>query len=161
MNRTVNKGRLAVLAVIIVILLFVYIAFLYDLQIIQGEEYYLRSSETKVKDETVPASRGNILDRYGRVLVSNEECYNLTIDVTKLFADGSEAANKTILDLINLVDEHGDVYIDDLPITKAPPFEYTEMTEIQKNMDMVYSIFPRLGERAKQLAATMWIRTVI
>ena len=34
-------------------------------------------------------------------------------------------------------------------------YELKSKSEIQKNMDMVYNIFPRLGERAKQLASTM------
>ena len=38
---------------------------------------------------------------------------------------------------------------------KMGAYELKDKAEIQKNMDMVYSIFPRLGERAKQLAATM------
>ena len=33
--------------------------------------------------------------------------------------------------------------------------ELKDNAEIKKNMDMVYDIFPRLGERAKQLASTM------
>ena len=34
-------------------------------------------------------------------------------------------------------------------------YELKDKAEIKKNMDMVYDIFPRLGERSKQLAATM------
>ena len=38
---------------------------------------------------------------------------------------------------------------------KMGAYELKSNTEIQKNMEMVYSIFPRLGERSKQLASTM------
>ena len=38
---------------------------------------------------------------------------------------------------------------------KMGAYELKSKSEIQKNMDMVYNIFPRLGERAKQLASTM------
>ncbi len=34
-------------------------------------------------------------------------------------------------------------------------YELKDKAEIKKNMDMVYEIFPRLGERARQLASTM------
>ncbi len=38
---------------------------------------------------------------------------------------------------------------------KMGAYELKDKAEIKKNMDMVYDIFPRLGERAKQLASTM------
>ncbi|MBR2547623.1 MAG: ABC transporter ATP-binding protein [Eubacterium sp.] len=38
---------------------------------------------------------------------------------------------------------------------KMGAYELKDKAEIKKNMDMVYDIFPRLGERSKQLAATM------
>ena len=34
-------------------------------------------------------------------------------------------------------------------------YELKDKAEIKKNMDMVYDIFPRLGERSRQLASTM------
>ena len=38
---------------------------------------------------------------------------------------------------------------------KMGAYELKDRTQIKNNMDMVYDIFPRLGERAKQLASTM------
>lgn len=137
MHRLIRPGRVAALALILVTLLTVYVVFLYKLQIIEGEKYYNQSNEITTEKRTVTAARGNILDRYGRVLVSNSECYNLTIDTAKLFAN--EDPNATILGLVQMVEGYGDTYTDDLPITKTPPFEYTEdMTEIQKTMLTAY-----------------------
>ncbi len=93
--------------VAILILLTVYVYELYDLQIIEGEKYYNQSNEITNEERAVTA-RGNILDRYGRVLVSNSETYNLTIDTTKLFAN--ENPNETILGLVQMVEGYGDVY---------------------------------------------------
>ena len=137
MNKLVKSGRVAMIFILLVVMLAVYLVFLYKLQIIQGEEYYNRSNETTTEERRVTASRGNILDRYGRVLVSNKECYNLTIDTAKLFA--SEDPNSTILELIEMVEAFGDSYTDDLPITTEPPFEYDEgMTDIQRTMLEAY-----------------------
>ena len=136
MNKLVNKPRLAVMIAILVILVIVYIVFLYQLQIIEGEAYYNRSNEITTDKKSVTAARGNILDRYGRVLATNKECYNLEIDTTKLF--DSEDPNATILELVELVSRYGDTYTDDLPITAAPPFEYTDMTDLQKTMLNAY-----------------------
>ncbi len=136
-SKLIKPGRLAALAVITVTLLCVYMYFLYQLQIVKGEEYYNRANELIKTTRTVTAARGNILDRYGRVLVSNAECYNLKIDTDKLFAN--EDPNAVILELVSMVRSYGDEYTDDLPITLSPPFEYDEnMTAIQRTMLQAY-----------------------
>ena len=132
-NRLIDKRRVAALAVILLVILAVYLVFLYRLQIIEGEKYYNSGNELTNTERTVTAARGNILDRYGRVLVSNKECYNIKIDTEKLFAN--EDPNSVILELVALVRGYGDEYTDDLPITLTPPFEYDpNMTEIQRTM---------------------------
>lgn len=132
MRRMIQPVRLVVLAVVFAVLMSIYLVALYKVQIIDGAAYYAQgenSVETKVR---VPAARGNILDRYGRLLVSNSACNNLSINVTELFEQ--EDPNGVILQLCRAVERFGDTYIDTLPITAAPPFEYTEMSELQRNM---------------------------
>ena len=116
-------------ALLLVLLMTVYLVFLYKLQIVEGEKYYNRANELTETVRTVTASRGNILDRYGRVLVSNAERYNLKIDTDKLFAN--EDPNAVILELVELVESYGDEYTDDLPISMEPPFEYLEYSYIK------------------------------
>lgn len=129
----IKKDRIAVLAAVLAVLLVVYIIALYKLQIIEGEAYYEESRNFSTTTSTVIGARGNILDRYGRVLVTNKSCYNLVINTNELFpSDGSVDSNKVILELINMVREYGDDFVDDLPITAQPPFEYTEMTPVDK-----------------------------
>ena len=136
MNKTIRPGRVVAMLCILIVALSIYLVFLYKLQIIEGDKYYTQSLLLQEEKATVTAARGNILDRYGRVLVSNKECYNLKIDTTKLFSD--ENPNAVILELVKLVQGYGDEYVDDLPITAAPPFEYTDMTEIQRTMLKAY-----------------------
>lgn len=125
------------MAALLVLVLTIYIVFLYRLQIIEGEKYYNQSNEIRNEERTVTASRGNILDRYGRTLVSNKECYNLRIDDDKLFAN--EDPNAVILELVQMVESYGDSYTDDLPISMSPPFEYDpDMTEIERTMLEAY-----------------------
>lgn len=136
-QRLVKQGRVVGLVILLIILILVYVYFMYQLQIIEGEIYYNRSNEITTEKRTVTAARGSIRDRYGRVLASNSESYNLTIDTTKLFA--SENPNETILELVQMVEGYGDTYTDDLPITRTPPFEYdSDMTEIQRTMLKAY-----------------------
>lgn len=137
MYKIVKPGRVTALMILFFVVIAVYLVFLYKLQIIEGEKYYNQSNELIKETKTVTAARGNILDRYGRILVSNKECYNIKIDITKLFS--SEDPNSVILELVDMVRGYGDDYTDDLPITNEPPFEYDpNMTEIQRTMLEAY-----------------------
>ena len=141
MNKSIKSSRVLAMAILFAIIMIIYLAFLYNLQIVQGEDYYNRSKEITNAKRTVTAARGNILDRYGRVLVSNKECYNLKIDTTKLFAN--DDPNAVILELVEMVQGYGDNYTDDLPITFTPPFEYREdMTDIERTMLRAYLADP-------------------
>ena len=157
-KRLIKPARLVAMAVILLVLLTVYLVFLYKLQIIKGEEYYNRSNEITTTTRTVTAARGNILDRYGRVLVSNKECYNLQIDTDKLFAN--EDPNAVILELVKLVEGFGDSYTDDLPISREPPFEYNEnMTAIQRTMLNAYFKRQELDENSTAVELMSYMRT--
>ena len=157
-KRLIKPGRLVAMALILLILLTVYLVFLYKLQIIKGEEYYNRSNEITTTTRTVTAARGNILDRYGRVLVSNKECYNLQIDTDKLFAN--EDPNAVILELVKMVQSFGDSYTDDLPISMEPPFEYDEnMTAIQRTMLNAYFKRQELDPNSTAVELMSYMRT--
>ena len=157
-KKLIEPGRVAAMAVLFTVVMIVYLVFLYKLQIVEGEIYYNRSSELTSTERTVTAARGNILDRYGRILVSNAECYNIKIDTEKLFAN--EDPNRVILELINMVSGYGDSYTDDLPITKTPPFEYDpNMTEIQRTMLEAYFVRQGLPENCTAIELMSYMRT--
>ena len=157
-KRLIKPARLVAMALILLLLLTVYLVFLYRLQIIEGEAYYNRSNEITQTTRPVTAARGNILDRYGRVLVSNKECYNLQIDTDKLFAN--EDPNAVILELVKMVQSFGDSYTDDLPISMEPPFEYDEnMTAIQRTMLNAYFKRQELDENSTAVELMSYMRT--
>ena len=158
MKKLIDPRRVVAMAVIFVLLMTVYLVFLYKLQIVEGEIYYNRSNELSTTSRTVTASRGNILDRYGRVLVSNAERYNLKIDTDKLFAN--EDPNAVILELVELVEGYGDEYTDDLPISMTPPFEYLEdMTAIQRTMLDAYYVRQELDPNMSAVELMSFMRT--
>ena len=142
MNKTIRPERIGAMAAFFALIMIIYLAFLYNLQIVEGEEYYNQSKLITNTKRVVTAARGNILDRYGRVLVSNKECYDLRIDNEKLF-NSNDDPNAVILELVRMVESYGDSYADDLPITMSPPFEYKEdMTDIQRTMLRAYLADP-------------------
>ncbi len=135
MEKIVKPIRLCVLFIFIALLVVIYFVALYKLQIIDGKAYYEESMNNRTSEEDVAAARGSIMDRYGRVLVTNRPCNNLVINLSEMFTDEDKdysKANANILRLCRLVKEYGDTYTDTLPITMTAPFEYTEMSEIQR-----------------------------
>lgn len=157
-NRLVEPGRVAGLVILILLLLTVYLVALYKLQIIEGEANYNRSSELTNTERVVTAARGNIYDRYGRTLVSNEETYNLKIDTDKLFAN--DDPNSVILELVHMVQGYGDEYTDDLPITMTPPFEYDpDMTAIQRTMLDAYYVRQEIDPNSTAVELMSYMRT--
>lgn len=159
MKKLVSTGRLFAFGLLVVALLALCVGTLYKLQIIEGAAYYEESQNKQVSEQTVTAARGNILDRYGRVLVSNRECYNLKISDKRLFSDEVEDPNAVILQMINMVEAAGDKYTDDLPITKEPPFEYTNMTDIQRMLLNAYLKDKGLDEDTTAVELMSYFRT--
>ena len=132
MKKLFPHGRMIGAAVGLALLLILYFVVLFKLQIIEGAKYSEESANSIVSVETVAASRGNILDRYGRLLVSSRACHNIVLNTDELFEQ--EDPNAEILKLLNTVEEFGETYNDDLPITTSSPFEFTEMTAIQETI---------------------------
>ena len=159
MKKLVSSGRLFAFGALVVTLIALCVVTLYKLQIIEGAAYYEESQNNQASNQTVTAARGNILDRYGRVLVSNRECYNLKISDTRLFSDEVEDPNAVILEMINMVEAAGETYIDDLPITKEPPFEYTDMTALQRTLLTAYLDSKGLDEDTTAVELMSYFRT--
>lgn len=116
-------GMLLLLAVI----LFGLGSSLYDAQMIHGAEYLARSQNSIAETQTVEAARGDILDRYGRVLVSNRVTYQVTLNTSAM----DKKRNDILLSLIRIARDAGVEWEDTLPITAQPPFRYTTDTPFQ------------------------------
>jgi penicillin-binding protein 2 len=130
MEKTVMPIRIAVIILSVAVLCALYFLRLYRLQIVDGDTYHDQSINSVIVTETVPASRGLILDRYGNVLVSNRTCFNMVVNHTELTNSGDP--NGTLLRLINICLKYGVAYDDTLPITAAAPFDYIgSMTDDQ------------------------------
>ncbi len=110
--------RISVLGIILVALMFVSGGRLYNLQIINGDQYLKQSERRILRSSVVIASRGEILDRYGRPLVVNRLSHNLTLDTALIKKSG---LNNVIGKLIAACEKNGQAYDDTLPVT-APPY---------------------------------------
>ena len=115
--------RTRVLLVLSFLITGLFVVVLYQLQVVNGAEYAARVSKKIARTETVEAARGEILDRYGRVLVSNQLSYQVRLD-TSLMGNDQEK-NQTLLTLLRICREQGVAWSDTLPVTSQAPYTYT------------------------------------
>ena len=72
---------------------------------------------------TVKAARGELLDRNGNVMVGNRASYNLVFN--NFVLTNSYDPNGHLLRLIRMADQLGVEYIENFPVTRTRPYEYT------------------------------------
>ena len=90
---------------------------LFTLQIINGASYLENFQLTIRKERSIPATRGNIYDRNGRLLAYNELAYSVTIeDVYESGRTKNRDINETIRKVIHMIEESGDEVISDFEI---------------------------------------------
>ena len=108
--------------VFLLLLLLSWLGFtLYDAQVVNGS-YWAERSKTKITDDEVVASdRGDILDRYGRVLVSNRVTYQVTLNTSVMGKD----RNQILTSLLEVAQREQVEWTDNLPISDSAPFYYT------------------------------------
>ena len=118
----ISRFRAAVLLGLFGLILTLYGVKLFSLQIIETGGNTDNTS-TYTTYTTVKASRGDLLDRNGNVLVGNRASYDLVFNhyVIKGHAD----RNESLYALVKRSQELELEYTDHFPITKTRPFEYT------------------------------------
>lgn len=114
--------RMALLSVVLTIFLGLITLRLADLQLVNGAAYREEGERKITRTYSQPAARGEILDRYGRPLISNALGFSITFDY---FTWDSQAQNETILRLCQIAEDAGLEYYDSLPVSAAAPFSYT------------------------------------
>jgi penicillin-binding protein 2 len=73
------RPRLLAATVVLITVFLVLLGRLYQLQVLRGDEYKEKADENFVKELRVPADRGQVLDRRGKVLVDSRPSYDVTL----------------------------------------------------------------------------------
>ncbi len=131
---------------------------IFQLQIVKGEDFYNNFQLKITKERTLPATRGNILDRDGNLLAYNELAYSVTIeDVYESGRKKNAKLNDTIRRLIHMIEENGDRVINDfhIEIGKNGNYEYNvEGTQLLRFLADIYGYASIDDLKEKEKTAT-------
>ncbi|MCL1997044.1 MAG: penicillin-binding transpeptidase domain-containing protein [Defluviitaleaceae bacterium] len=117
------NNRLIVLLIMSIMAFLFLSSVLFDLQIVQGQLYYEGLTSHQLREISLPAERGNIYDRFGRPLAVNSTTRSVMFDPSINLT--AYEVNTTFLNLLVLLESNGEEFMDTLPITPTPPFEFT------------------------------------
>lgn len=133
MDRKNFQLRLYTVVAVMALLFLLFIAVLWDLQIIHGPDYLQKSTKRIAQIETVDAVRGEIVDRNGRVLVTNRSTYQVTLNESAMGKEAERNAN--LLELLEICRSEGVTWTDTFPVSQTAPYVFTldQATNTQKN----------------------------
>jgi len=141
MEKLFKPWRMVLLGLLLALVLGIYGSALYDLQIVNGEAYLETSANSIVRTSSVYTSRGDILDRNGVLLVSNQTAYRLKLNRSQLLKQADP--NASLLRLLRLMQENGVAHNDSFPVTESGPFAYvSSMSSTQRSrLDRYFEFF--------------------
>jgi penicillin-binding protein 2 len=90
----IGGRRLRLLQVVVAVLLTLLVARLWDLQVLASGHYRALARADFVRDVVLPATRGRILDRTGRVLVDNQASWSVLVDPSRPGATDSATLDR-------------------------------------------------------------------
>ena len=121
LRNSIYMKRFITLYCVVGVIAFLVIARLFMLQVIDGHEYSEITSTRVSKTIPQKAPRGEILDRYGRPLVSNR--MGFSVSITKVTSDNKKI-NSVVHSLIETCEKNQVEYIDTTPISFEEPYVF-------------------------------------
>lgn len=116
-NRRSSNLRFNILTAIVLVIGFILICQLVNLQLVHGDEYRILSNSRLTRETIITADRGEILDTKGVKLVTTSTGFTLNLYRT---TNDNEQLNNNILNIINVLESNGDKNIDNLILTVEP-----------------------------------------
>lgn len=131
MNKKLLGSRYYQVIGLVVILMLILCIRLFVLTVFQQEKWDEAAQNQNTKEVVTSAPRGEILDRYGRLLAGNKQIFTVTFNVSGM---DTEEINNSCYALIKLLEKNGDEYVDNFPIkiTKDGKFYYTYDSDKRK-----------------------------
>lgn len=127
-------SRLFIMMILFLSLSGILIYRIFDLQIVNGQEYLDKFQLRINKNIVIPSTRGNIYDRNGNLLAYNELAYSVTIeDVYESSKTKNQELNQTIRSLIQMIEGNGDKLVNDFNIVLGNDgnYQFTPLSDAQ------------------------------
>lgn len=124
-----SKSRYTVLMILVGAIGIIFIGQLFNLQIVNGEEYRTQSENRLIREIKVTAPRGEIYDRYGKLIVTSTTGYSVNLYYTKI---EKKELNEILLKVANILEKNGDDYYNNFPID-FETMTFTKSEESAKN----------------------------
>lgn len=130
----IKPRRLVALLLVLVLIFCVFSVRLFQIQIVQGEDYANFDSVDNYRTSvSIPASRGEIVDRNQVPLVINRTSYAVVLDYNYFPHDSTEESfreqNECLLALTEILGLEGETWNDSLPISQEQPYTFDENRE--------------------------------
>ena len=109
--KKIQLKRTSVLLLVFILLSFILIRQLYELQIIQGEDYIDEFQTRTTKTRVLKSTRGNIYDRNNKLIASNVLSYSLTFEDNGSYDTNRQknlTLNGTAYKVLQILAENGD-----------------------------------------------------
>ncbi len=121
----IKESRLFLMGSIFVALACLLVYRLFELQIVEGENYLNDYQLSIEKTKNIPATRGNIYDVNGKLLAYNDLAYTVKIeDVFESSNSKNRLLNENILTVIKMIEKNGDHIIRNFNIVLNEAGEY-------------------------------------
>lgn len=124
-----SNFRYNVITTIIYVLGIIILMQLFNLQIVNGNEYRETSNTKLSREGKIEAARGNISDRTGIVLASTDSGFSVEMYKTNV---ENSVLNHSILTMTSILEQNGDSYINPFPIS-INPFNYNFNSDEELN----------------------------
>ena len=98
----INRSRLVVAVLAIIVVLGVLVYRYYSLQIVQHDDFMTQSDRNRIRVEVIPPTRGQIVDRKGRLLAANKPTF--VIGVVRERSEDPAALVDTLTERLSLSD---------------------------------------------------------
>ncbi len=145
MNKPIVRTIIA--AVLTLAIMITFVSRLMNIQIVEAETYKKMIGDNSLYKQVIKGTRGEIVDKNGEPLAGNRMGYDVVIDRATF---QRERNNEIILGLIELFEELGEKYTDNLPVSSSAPFRFlddhdTEIARVKKLVDVAdYATAPQV-----------------
>lgn len=126
--KKISLKRTTILILTFVLMSVILVRRLFDLQIIQGEDYISKFQARTTKERVIKSTRGNILDRNGDILASNVLSYSLTLEDNGTYTSTREknlTLNGIAYQVLKILHNNGDDITHSFHIVVDKNGEYT------------------------------------